>query len=222
MRQTLSLRIYQDLYSKIRSHFYKPGEQLPTEVVLSEMYNASLSPVRQALGKLESGQLIVRMPGKGTFVAESMPWENMLAMSGFGVHFIDKKIDSDDVRCPTEECRRKVMPEEVRRLFRTEEGKEWTFLSRVRYVNGQPLFYLNHYFERPGPEEVRDQIAPPVPCAVRRAPGVCVGTGSGGGGGRGAGADPFRAGRLSASENRPAGTGRGIPSRHLRRILCQF
>lgn len=154
MRQTLSLRIYQDLYSKIRSHFYKPGEQLPTEVVLSEMYNASLSPVRQALGKLESGQLIVRMPGKGTFVAESMPWENMLAMSGFGVHFIDKKIDSDDVRCPTEECRRKVMPEEVRRLFRTEEGKEWTFLSRVRYVNGQPLFYMNHYFERPGPEEV--------------------------------------------------------------------
>ena len=34
MRQTLNFKIYQDLYNKIRSHFYKPGEQLPTESAL--------------------------------------------------------------------------------------------------------------------------------------------------------------------------------------------
>ena len=54
MRQTLNFKIYQDLYNKIRSHFYKPGEQLPTESALAERYNTSLSPIRQALGKLES------------------------------------------------------------------------------------------------------------------------------------------------------------------------
>lgn len=91
MRQTLNFKIYQDLYNKIRSHFYKPGEQLPTESALAERYSTSLSPIRQALGKLESEQLIIRMPGKGTFVSSSLPWENMLLMSGFGVHFIDKK-----------------------------------------------------------------------------------------------------------------------------------
>lgn len=99
MRQTLNFKIYQDLYNKIRSHFYKPGEQLPTESALAERYSTSLSPIRQALGKLESEQLIVRMPGKGTFVSSSLPWENMLLMSGFGVHFIDKKVDSDSVHC---------------------------------------------------------------------------------------------------------------------------
>ena len=37
MRQTLNFKIYQDLYNKIRSHFYKPGEQLPTESALAEL-----------------------------------------------------------------------------------------------------------------------------------------------------------------------------------------
>ena len=41
MRQTLNFKIYQDLYNKIRSHFYKPGEQLPTESALAERYNTS-------------------------------------------------------------------------------------------------------------------------------------------------------------------------------------
>ena len=107
MRQTLNFKIYQDLYNKIRSHFYKPGEQLPTESALAERYSTSLSPIRQALGKLESEQLIVRMPGKGTFVSSSLPWENMLLMSGFGVHFIDKKVDSDSVHCQTLKCCKK-------------------------------------------------------------------------------------------------------------------
>ena len=44
MRQTLNFKIYQDLYNKIRSHFYKPGEQLPTESALAERYSTSLSP----------------------------------------------------------------------------------------------------------------------------------------------------------------------------------
>lgn len=43
MRQTLNFKIYQDLYNKIRSHFYKPGEQLPTESALAERYSTSLS-----------------------------------------------------------------------------------------------------------------------------------------------------------------------------------
>lgn len=44
MRQTLNLKIYQDLYNKIRSHFYKPGEQLPTESALAERYSTAFLP----------------------------------------------------------------------------------------------------------------------------------------------------------------------------------
>ncbi len=155
MRQTLSLRIYQDLYNRIRSHFYKPGEQLPTEAAIAASYGASLSPVRQALGRLELEQLIRRIPGRGTFVSRSMPWENMLLMSGFGTHFIDKKIEGDSMRCETLLCDRRRMTHEQAALFHTPEEREYTFVSRVRYVDGKPLFFLNHYFGHPGPEDVQ-------------------------------------------------------------------
>ncbi len=155
MRQTLNLRIYQDLYSRIRSHFYKPGAQLPTESALAAAYGASLSPVRQALGRLEQEQLIRRVPGKGTFVAETLPWESMLLMSGFSVQFIDKKVAGESVRCRTAACDRRAMPPELAALFHAPEGETYTFLSRVRYVDGQPLFFLNHYFKTPGPEAVQ-------------------------------------------------------------------
>ena len=138
MRQTLNFKIYQDLYNKIRSHFYKPGEQLPTESALAERYSTSLSPIRQALGKLESEQLIVRMPGKGTFVSSSLPWENMLLMSGFGVHFIDKKVDSDSVHCQTLKCCKKAMDEQQCSVFKTDPAKLFTYVARVRYVDGKP------------------------------------------------------------------------------------
>lgn len=153
MRQTLNLKIYQDLYNKIRSHFYKPGEQLPTESALAEKYGSSLAPIRQALGKLESEQLIIRQPGKGTFVSHSIPLENMLMMSGFGTHFIDKKITDQDIYCKTIECCTKQMPLQQAEIFKT-NPRQYTFLSRIRYIEGKPLFFLNHYFANPSPEEV--------------------------------------------------------------------
>ena len=153
MRQTLNLKIYQDLYNKIRSHFYKPGEQLPTESSLAAAYNTSLSPIRQALGRLESEQLITRCPGKGTFVSPSMPWENMQQMSGFGTHFIDKQLTDDSIHCSTVECCTKVMPAEQAQLFKT-EARAYTFVSRIRYIEGKPIFFLNHYFDGPSPAEI--------------------------------------------------------------------
>lgn len=153
MRQTLNLKIYQDLYNKIRSHFYKPGEQLPTESTLAASYGTSLSPIRQALGRLETEQLIIRQPGKGTFVSHSVPWENMVMMSGFGTHFIDKKFDESTIRCRTIECCTKLMPQKLAEVFKT-QARPLTFLSRIRYVEREPLFYLNHYFAGPSPEEI--------------------------------------------------------------------
>lgn len=154
MRQSLSLTIYQDLYSRIRSHFYRPGEQLPTESALAGMYGASLSPVRQALGRLEAEQLIRRIPGKGTFVARALPWENMLLMSGFGTHFINKKAEGEELRCETLQCSRGPMEPDLAALLHAPADEEFTRLVRVRYLDGQPLFMLKHYFAHPGPDEV--------------------------------------------------------------------
>ena len=71
----------------------------------------------------------------------------------FGVHFIDKKVDSDSIHCQTLKCCKKHGRTAVQRL-KPIPAKLFTYVARVRYVDGKPLFFLNHYFEKPEPEEV--------------------------------------------------------------------
>ena len=58
---------------KIQKHEYEEGEKLPTESELSDFFQSSKAPVRQALEKLGLEGFIVRRPGKGTYVAVHQP-----------------------------------------------------------------------------------------------------------------------------------------------------
>lgn len=65
-----------------------------------------------------------------------------------------QKVDSDSVHCQTLKCCKKAMDEQQCSVFKTDPAKLFTYVARVRYVDGKPLFFLNHYFEKPEPEEV--------------------------------------------------------------------
>lgn len=53
---------------------YKPGEKLPTERELSEIYGVSRAIIREALGRLKQDGLVRSRQGSGAFVAEgSLP-----------------------------------------------------------------------------------------------------------------------------------------------------
>lgn len=55
---------------KIEQGVWRPGDRIPTEQKLCQMYHISRTPVRQALNELEFEGLIVRRPGQGTYVSE--------------------------------------------------------------------------------------------------------------------------------------------------------
>jgi GntR family transcriptional regulator, transcriptional repressor for pyruvate dehydrogenase complex len=57
------------LEAEIRSGTLKPGARLPTEAALGRRFNASRSPVREALQILKARGLIVTRQGSGSFVA---------------------------------------------------------------------------------------------------------------------------------------------------------
>ena len=69
------------------TRYYLPGEQLPHETDLASELGISRNTLRAALSGLEEEQLLKRIKGKGTFVAERekplitllLPCENFLS-----------------------------------------------------------------------------------------------------------------------------------------------
>ncbi|MEJ7697147.1 MAG: GntR family transcriptional regulator [Candidatus Limnocylindrales bacterium] len=64
-------QIRRAIHARIQSGELRPGDQLPTEHEYAGQLGVSLAPVRQALLDLVAAGLIVRIKGRGTFVAES-------------------------------------------------------------------------------------------------------------------------------------------------------
>ena len=71
-------KIYDDLLEAIEKGIYPPGSKLPSEKELMEQYNVSRITSKKALEMLADRNIIVRMPGKGSFVLE----ENEQNLSG--------------------------------------------------------------------------------------------------------------------------------------------
>lgn len=67
-RQTASQSIAQKIYTKIIQRQYKPGERLPTERTLAEIYSVSRMPVREALRILQQQGVIETKHGSGNYV----------------------------------------------------------------------------------------------------------------------------------------------------------
>jgi GntR family transcriptional regulator len=80
------------LYSQVRERLrerivdgtYAPQTRLPSESEIGILFKVSRITVRQALGDLQKEGVIVKVPGKGTFVAETRPSQELARLEGFG------------------------------------------------------------------------------------------------------------------------------------------
>jgi GntR family transcriptional regulator len=66
----LYMQVRDALLERIKDGRWKPGTSLPSEIDLYRQLGVSLGTLRKALGVLESEQLIVREPGRGTYVRD--------------------------------------------------------------------------------------------------------------------------------------------------------
>jgi len=66
----LYLQVRDALLERIKDGRWKPGANLPSEIDLYRQLGVSLGTLRKALGVLENEQLIIREPGRGTFVRD--------------------------------------------------------------------------------------------------------------------------------------------------------
>lgn len=65
----LFVSIYKDLKLKIQEFEYKPGDRL-SEPSLAKQYNISRTPIKRALGLLESEGIVYVTPSVGTFISK--------------------------------------------------------------------------------------------------------------------------------------------------------
>ncbi len=113
------------------------GDLLPSESEFCERYGISRSTIRQAFAELEEQGLVVRLRGKGSFVAQPKITRSLKNLYSF----------SDEISAMGLEPRSKVlayeviMPgEEIRaRLDLTDDGERVYSITRIRYAGEEPL-----------------------------------------------------------------------------------
>ncbi|WP_285846880.1 FadR/GntR family transcriptional regulator [Sporosarcina luteola] len=83
-RNSLAQQVMDQIVSLLISGKLKPGDKLPSEVLLMEQLDVSRPVVREALSSLETLEVIHRKPREGTFISEKIgsgPFRTMLAIS---------------------------------------------------------------------------------------------------------------------------------------------
>lgn len=145
-RAPLYYKIYGALRKRIDSLDLKPGDILPAETELARTFETSLAPVRQAMALMQNEGLIIRQPGKGTFVAPvDAEMELWLNFSPFRRYF-KKHWNRTESRI-LKVCE-KNPPSFVRDFLSMGRSQKVLYIERVRSVEGRPVI-ANHYYIDP-------------------------------------------------------------------------
>lgn len=122
---------------------WRPGDLLPSEPELARRFGVSRVVVRQALAILEDDRQIVRIRGRGTFVAE--PKLDYRA-GGLSRHLIAPR--GDDIAVQVLD-KRVVAPERsIRRTLAVEDGEEVTRVTTLLSLRGLRFGISYSFFRR--------------------------------------------------------------------------
>ncbi len=140
----LYFKIEMDLRKKIMAKEYVPGQLLPSERDLMQIYNVSRLTVREAINRLVAQGMVKKKQGKGTFVNEPTTEHMVGSLNSSSEVFLLKnyvvktKVIASKVTDPTPEIRQKLQ-------MSTDKREKIFFLERVRYANHKPVAHIKCY-----------------------------------------------------------------------------
>ncbi|SDX68627.1 transcriptional regulator, GntR family [Albimonas donghaensis] len=132
-------RVFLILLDGIRSGRYAPGDALPTEAALSEMFGVSRITVRRALHDLAAENLVESRKGLGSFVTAAPPpsprWAPIGTLRG-------EIVRAGELPVKVLEFDRVAAPALVADALKIAEGADVLRVVRVRFSEGAPLTHF--------------------------------------------------------------------------------
>lgn len=135
--------ISQIIGENIRSGNLKPGEQLPPEPELIELFDVSRITIRAAVSDLVKKEIVTRKQGLGTFVRETQLTFRITELEGFtkSCEMAGYSSHSDILS-----FRMGSVPDDIYEFLKVKKGDEVLTLLRLRYVNDIPCMLEYSYF----------------------------------------------------------------------------
>jgi GntR family transcriptional regulator len=159
VRRELGTPLYQQiqhlLRHRISSRLYLPGAQIPSEHDLCAELEVSRVTLREALRELVAQKLLVKVQGKGTFVALNPPKRLApVRYTGF-LEELQDRVRKLTVRS-VEVSRAPVAPELAKTLSLDRDATEVVLIKRVREIDGEPFSLTLNYL----PVSIGSRIKP--------------------------------------------------------------
>ena len=131
------------LKEKVQLGNWVPGDQIPGEQDLCELYGVSRTVVRQALRELELEGVINRRKGKGTFISLPKISEGLAQkLTGFYQDMVERGL-----KPITKVLHQNVSPsnEKVARFLNIKPGEKVIDILRLRFINEEPIQLVTTY-----------------------------------------------------------------------------
>lgn len=131
------------LKEKVQQGNWAPGDQIPGEQNLCELYRVSRTVVRQALRELELEGVINRRKGKGTFISLPKISEGLVQkLTGFYQDMVERGL-----KPVTKVLHQNVSPsnEKVARFLNIKPGEKVIDILRLRFINEVPIQMVTTY-----------------------------------------------------------------------------
>ncbi len=136
-------QLKQILLSDLREKDLAPGDRLPGDHELCATFDVSRTVVRQALAELETEGVIVRVKGRGTFVAPQKTSEHLVqSLTGL---YEDVAARGSHLRSQVR--RQEVVPadEQIATQLELEPGAPVVVVERLRFVDDEPWVLATTY-----------------------------------------------------------------------------
>ena len=127
------------MHERIRAGEWAPGEAIPSEAQLAQVYGVALGTMRQAIALLVQDGVLQRKHGKGTFVSAGLGGASMMRFFRFG---------SGDGARPAPQSRilsmkpRAALASEAQ-AFGLGAGAQVLQIERLRSIDGEPCLLEN-------------------------------------------------------------------------------